>query len=351
VLTEAVGDAEKNHIERSYHFPCIVVHYQEPPQFSIGPVIFTAASAVPDVFRANIQEYIDGSQDQGYASERVRKFQEFISTAGWLASVTIPPCAEESAQRRAEVSITTALNLLRLLFGVPYGRDMRLAHTAQSKPRQTEYAISRNGKLNFVWSRRGEGALVEKDWYLQMGKFSDFLDQAGHLLSTTVQGRRSEIAERVVDALTWFGEAAFETAPGTQIVNFVAALERLTTTEWFKTSNFCTRVTILASDDESQVEKSYWDAYTIHNARSSVIHGGFSPTSPIFLKTVRLAHDVTRAALFRGLEVHRYLETPGKLSDLADLQNFFNSQQSKKAVLLKRLRQELKQKEEAARQK
>jgi hypothetical protein len=46
-----------------------------------------------------------------------------------------------------------------------------------------------------------------------------------------------------------------------------------------------------------------------------------------------------------------HLDDSGKLSDLAALQNFFTSQQSKRAVLLKRLRQELKQKEESARQK
>jgi hypothetical protein len=175
-----------------------------------------------------------------------------------------------------------------------------------------------------------------------MDKWQDFWLGAAHLISTTVVGKRSEVAERVVDALGWFGDAAFESAPGVQIVNFVAALERLATTESFSTHKFCSRVALLTFEDDSTFEKTYWDAYAIHTARSGVIHGGFSPSSPKFLKTVRLAHDVTRTALFRALEVHCLLDDSGMLSDLADLQNFFVSEQSKRAVVLSRLRDELK---------
>jgi len=341
VLGEAVTDADKMHFERTYHFPCVVVPYEEPPQFRIGPIAFTAAKAFPQVFAPDIQRYMDDSSDQKYSTERVAKFQEYISNFGWVASVTVPPCAKEAAQRRAERATATAINLLRLIFGVDYGRDMRLAHTAYTRPRQTEYAVSENGELDFVWSRRSSGALVEKDWYLAMCKWRGFWRDAAHLVSTAVAGVRSETAERVTDALTWFGDAAFESAPGIQIVNFVAALERLTTTESFSTHKFCSRVALLAFEDDSDFEKTYWDACTIHTARSGVIHGGFSPSSPTFLKSLRLAHKVTRNALFRGLEVHCLLDDSGKMSGLADLQSFFTSHQSKRAKVLTKLRQEL----------
>ncbi|MGB9236855.1 MAG: hypothetical protein WCC04_20795 [Terriglobales bacterium] len=71
-------------------------------------------------------------------------------------------------------------------------------------------------------------------------------------------GRRSEISYRVENALTWFGDSAFESAAGTQIVNFVAALERLTTTEAFSTHKFCSRVAILACEKDEDFEKTYW---------------------------------------------------------------------------------------------
>lgn len=341
-LGEAVADADRNHIERTYHFPCVIVPHEEPPQFRMGSVAFTAAKCFRQAAAAQIQQHVEDSSDQARAVDRVRRFEEYTSRLGWVASVTIPPCSEESAMHRAEVAVTTAINLLRLIMGVDYGRDMRLEHSAYALSRQTEYIVSQDGKLNFVLSRRGSGALVDKDWYLLMDKQHDFWLRAAHLLSTTVLGSRSEIADRAIDALTWFGDAAFESAPGVQIVNFVAALERLTTTELFSPHKFCSRVAILAFEDESTFEKTYWDAYATYEARSGLIHGGLARSSPAFLKRLRLAHDVTRNALFRALEVHCLLDDSGKPSGLADLQNFFNSQQSKRAAVLSRLAGELK---------
>jgi hypothetical protein len=343
VLGEAVADADKKHFKRTYHFPCVIVQYDKPPQFRIGPVAFTAANSFPQVFAQDIQSYVDAHADHMRSTERVAKFQEYISNFGWLASVTVPPCAEEPAKRRAERAVVTALNLLRLVFGVDYGRDMRLAHTAFSQPRQTEYAVSENGKLIFVWSRRSSGALVEKDWYLAMDKWQGFWRSAAHLVSMAVSGLRSETSERVIDALTWFGDAAFESVPGIQIVNFVAALERLTTTESFSTHKFCSRVALLAFEEDSDFEKTYREARTIHTSRSRVIHGGVTPNDPEISKSLRLAHKLTQNALFRGLEMRCLLDDSGKIGGLADLQSFFTSQQSKRATMLKKLEQEFKE--------
>ena len=344
VLAEAVSEADKNHIQRTYHFPCVVVPYDEPPQFRVGVVGFTVAKAFPHVFAQELQQFVERSSDKKYSKDRVQRFEEYISNLGWVASVTVPPCAEEAAKRRAEVAVTTAINLLRLVFGVQYGRDMRVAHVAYTQPSKIEYAITKNAQLDFVWSRRGSGALVEKDWYLSMQNWQGFWNLAAHLVRTTLAGKRSDISYRVEDALTWFGNAAFESAPGTQIVNFVAALERLTTTEAFSTHKFCSRVAILAHEDDRGFEQTYWDAYTIHTARSGVIHGGFSPTSRPFLAKVGLAHDLTRNALFRGLEVHSHLDNGGKMSGLADLQHFFTTQHSRWASVLKKLGAQLKEK-------
>jgi hypothetical protein len=281
-------------------------------------------------------------------TKRVEKFHEYISAHGWIVSATVPPCAPESAKRRAEVAVAVAVDLLRLVFGVGYGRDMRVVHLAYTQPPDTEYAVTENGELHFISSGKSSGALVEKDWYLHMDTAQGFWNQAAHLVNVTVSGERSEIANRVIDALTWFGKAAFESAPGTQIVIFVAALERLTTTESFSTHRFCSRVAMLAHNSESDFERTYWDAYATHTARSEVIHGGYSPTSTGFLKILRSAHDLTRNALFRGLEVHCLLDDRGPTSSLADLRDFFAKQQSKHALALKKLDNELKTKKKNA---
>ena len=344
VLSDAVRDADQNHVERIYHFPCVVVAHEEPPQFQIGSVVFTSAKAFPQVFVKEIQNYLHKSGDDPFSNERVQRFEDYLLKHGWLATIKVPPCAEEAAKRRAEAAITTAINLLRLIFGAHYGRDMRVVHVAFVQPSMTEFAMTCNGELDFVLSRKTGGALVEKDWYVAMQKWQGFWALAAHLVTSIISGKRSEMSYRVEDALTWFGESAFESAPGTKIVNFVAALERLTTTESFSTHKFCSRVAMLGYEEERDFQKTYWDAFEAHTARSGVIHGGFSPTSTTFRNKVRLAHDLTRNVLFRGLEVHFHLDGRGKLSGLADLQNFFTRQHSKWTTVLKTLEGQLKTK-------
>jgi hypothetical protein len=348
VLADAVREADRSHVERTYHFPCVVVPHEEPRQFRIGVVLFTSARAFPQVFEKEIQAYRQKSADDALCKERVQRFEDYLSKHGWLATIKVPPCAKEAAKRRAEAAVTTAINLLRLVFGVHYGRDLRVAHLAFVQPSTTEFAVTCNGELDFVLSRKSGGALVDKDWYVAMQKWQGFWSLAADLVTTIISGKRSEMSYRVEDALTWFGDSAFESAPGTMIVNFVAALERITTTESFSTHKFCSRVAMLGYEEEKDFEKTYWDAFDVHTARSGVIHGGFSPTSTAFRNKVRLAHDLTRNVLFRGLEVHFHLDDRGKLSELTDLQNFFTKQHSKWATLLKTLEGQLKTKKRNA---
>lgn len=347
VLAAAVNEANKNHTIRTYHFPCVITQSDQPPQFRIGPVTFTSSTAFPTLALTEIKAYIDGSRDKEWAAKRVEEFHKYCCDQGWVASVTVPPCSEESSKRRAELAVNVAINLLRLAFGIPYGRRMRLAHSAPSNPRHTEYATQIGNELNFISSRKGtEGALIEDGWHLAMDEWKGYWIFGAHLVSTALEGIRSEVANRVIDALTWFGEAAFESVPGIQIVNFVAALERLTTVGRFGVHSFCSNVALLAYETDEEFEKTYWNAHAIYMARSHVMHGTLSPTDPTFLKTLRLAHDVTRTALFRGLEVHCVLDDGGEHSDLADLRNFLAKQTSKWAPVLKKLGDEAKKKKE-----
>jgi hypothetical protein len=338
VLAKAIAEVETGHIERTYHFPCVLVSCRKPPQFRVGPVTFTTAETFPTAM-ANV--FRQSSERRPDSPERLEGFKNHVAEYGWVASVTIPPCAEESATDRAEVTIATAINLLRLFLGIPHARDIRIAHAPQ-KPSNMEYGVEEKGELHLIFSRTPPGAMVEDDWHVAMDKFRDFWERGAHLLGTAVAGRRSEIANRLIDAVRWFGEAAFETAPGTQIAKFVFALERLTTTQQFGTHAFCARVALLvASQSDADFEQCYWDAYTVYSSRSRVAHGGISAKTSSFGKTLRLAHDVTRKALVRGLGVHCFLDDSGRSSTLADLHNFFEEWQSKKAVILEKLRHEV----------
>ena len=61
----------------------------------------------------------------------------------------------------------------------------------------------------------------EDDWLVYVKRHWEFWNRAGHLLKAATLGNKSEITSRMIDALGWFGEAAFEPTPGTKIVKYV----------------------------------------------------------------------------------------------------------------------------------
>jgi Apea-like HEPN len=341
-LGEAVTYAKKDHVERTYHFACVVVHQKEPKQFRIGNVTFTNGQNYRDLLGKELDRYTQTGKGRKVAEILTNDFVQDVKELGWVASVTVPPCNKEVAKRRAETAVKSAINVLRLAFGIQYGRDMRLVHISFAQPTRSQYAITEKGKFDIVGSRRSSGANVPEDWHAQLSQWHGFWELTAEFLQTTVAGTRSEMSYRLEDALTWFGEAAFEDSGGMQVVNFVAALERLTTTGRFRLHNFCSRVALLAYEEDKDFEQAYWNGYEIYSARSAVMHGGFSPTDRSFGKKVRLAHEVTRTTLLRAFEVHQYLHTGGRNGRLDALRSFYTAQQSKWAKTLKSLEGELK---------
>jgi Apea-like HEPN len=338
VLAKAVSEVETGHIARTYHFPCVLVACRKPPKFEIGPVTFTTAEQFPKSMADTFSKYCDSRSDR---PERLEGFKKHVAEYGWVATVTIPPCAEERGRQRAELVISTAINLLRALLGNHYARDIRIAHAPQSKPAHTEHACEERGELHLNFSRSAPGVLADDDWLAYVQRHKDFWNRSAHLLNAAVLGKKSEIARRLIDALGWFGEAAFELPPGTQIVKYVLALERLSTTEIFRPHTFCQRVGLMSAQNDSEFEQCYWDAYTAYSARSLVVHGGVSAKSGGQGKNLRLAHEITRKALFRGLGIHCSLDDHGKCSTLPDLRKFFQKWESPRAALLAKLHDEL----------
>src|SRR5271166_1948989 len=97
VLALAVAEASKNHVERTYHFPCVITRSDKPPQFRIGPVAFNTVAAFPNFIAKETQAYVDRSTDKERSAKRVEDFHKYCKDYGWVATVTVPPCSEESS--------------------------------------------------------------------------------------------------------------------------------------------------------------------------------------------------------------------------------------------------------------
>jgi len=337
----AEADLRSGFLERIYHFPCVLFHFPKPRQFRIGSVAFTPAGWFPKFRAGAFEAYLKFGGNTELNAKIIEEFNHYSASAGWVVTVVVPPCTESASYRRADMAVTTAVNLLRLFMGVGYARSIRPAHAPQSIPRQTSYAVESNWKMNFISSRRMETALVSEEWYLMMNQNKWFWKAGESLLDSAVLGARPEIANRLIDALRWFGEAAFEGAPGTQLAKFVFALERMVMTERYSreiTHNFCSRVAFLVCREKEDFDSYYWQANGIYVARSDVVHGRVSSAGGETRKNLRLAHDFTQRALIGLLGLQHAMKCSGAKGTLADLVKFFRAHEAARRATLERLR-------------
>jgi hypothetical protein len=336
ILLTYVTKSEEKHSSRGYHFPCILTHAKLPHRVCFGPVTFTTTEEFVRTLAEQKQQGI-----LKFEADVLLNFQKEAGERGWVASVGIPRCAQETSRQRAENVIETALGLLKAFIGLGHSMGVRLPHVAPAQNRETCFLTQDGAEINWIWQGRAlEGALVEDGWFSQIPL--GFRNSASHLLHAALVGRRSDIANRVIDAIRWFSDASFEATAGVQIVKWVVALERLTTTGNFDTHVFCKRVALLASEElnETDIAEAYRATRRAYQLRCDVIHGAASQDDFRFLEASRAVHDLARMALLSGLSVHCALNDSGKASDKEDLIKFFVKTERPFAPLFHALKKE-----------
>jgi len=338
VFASALKTAKDKQIESTYHFPCVLAGAKSPQEFTVGPVRF----AVAPLFESRLAAL--GSTEMKF-DEGIRndEFIGYIRQFGWLASVNVPPCSPTISKNRAELAARTAINIVRVWFGLGHGRRMRLVHVEPATATFSKYLVETNNEIFLNWSRTAEGAAVVDRWFDQVDARHHKL--ASWLLRDIVFDERTEIVERLIDALSWFGDAAFEPSPGAKIAKLVVLLERLTTTTHkFSKKRFCRRVAILAMNDDADFPAKYWAAYEFYNARSAIAHGSSSQASVEHWAALREALPLVTNSIFRAMEVYSLIRF-GRPNMPRSLQAFFDQQENRWSSLADNLDRELVAKE------
>jgi hypothetical protein len=328
ILKSYVSLSEAKHVKILHHFPCVVMHPQSNHPTTAGGQASNEVVLGPVIFRPfpNFLEIVNRSTDQGEKQLDDNGLKYFVESAkkhGWVASVEIPSCAPDISRQRAENIIEAAINLLKIFIGLRHAKAMRLPHTAAVRNRETCTLREINGKIDWTWHGRDmEGALVENDWFASIPEV--YRNFASHLLLSCLSGKRSEATNRLVDALKWFGDAAFESSSGVQIAKWIAALERLTTTGRFNTHVFCVRVALLTSTlEEGSIEQAYKNARKAYQLRCDVMHGSRSQDDDYLSANAGFVHDLTRAAILSALQVHTFLDTVKGDTQLTSITTFY----------------------------
>ncbi len=334
VFASALKIAKDQQRKSTYHFPCVLAGAKSPQEFTVGPVKFTVAS----LFESRLAS-LSSTEMQFDENIRNAEFIHYIRQFGWLASVNVPPCTPRISQNRAELAGRTAINIVRVWFGLGHGRRMRLVHVEPATSGFSKYLVEANNEISLSWSRTAEGAAVVDGWFDQVDVRHHKL--ASWLLRDIVFDECTEIVERLIDALSWFGDAAFEPSPGAKIAKLVMLLERLTTTtKKFSKKRFCRRVAILSTNDNADFAAKYWAAYEFYNARSAIAHGSSSQAASEHWAALREAQPMITNSIFRAMEVYSLIRF-GRPGSPRSVRGFFDQQENRWLSLTNSLDAEL----------
>jgi hypothetical protein len=341
IFASALRTVAKERKKSTYHFPVVLAEAKSPDEFEIGPVKFRNAS--------RFATWLAGLKpDETDIDERIERheFTRHMERFGWMASARVPACSSEIAKVRAELAARTAVNIVRVWFGLGHGSRMRLVHAEPAVSNSSDYLIEVDRAISLCSSRTWEGAVVVDGWFSQVHVVH--LRVASWLIRDIVFDERTEIVERLIDALSWFGDAAFEPSPGAKIAKLVMLLERITSTannKRFSKPRFCRRVAILAGENDEDFTTKYWDAYRLYNARSAITHGASSQASDDHWAALRQSQKMVTNAIFGGMEVYgllRFRRQGGPDS----LRGFFDQEENRWLSVTKLLDVELRAEDE-----
>jgi len=252
-----------------------------------------------------------------------------------LLSITIPKCSNKMSESRAQnvakfiygvIEVFTASYRLKAnqinLINSPTKSDM--SHHIVSNC--DEYWIS--GSYSFGEDLQDFWNSFEEDLETDLGLVIKKLT-----LQAVSPSNKEILADRLIDAFHWFGDASRDSNSSAQVIKLVTALERLVTVKDEEknraiTENFCRRVSCLVAIYHGEIDEWYNKSKKTYKLRSDLVHGsqsiyknygtelGFDPfqlACPTILSACILFYKL-------GLELDPYEETLQKVySELSEI--------------------------------
>ncbi|WP_182406027.1 HEPN domain-containing protein [Psychrobacter sp. GP33] len=198
-----------------------------------------------------------------------------------LLSITIPKCSNKMSKNRAQ-------NTAEFIFGViKVFTTLHEFEAAQvnliSNPTKsdiTHYIANNNddeywigGSYSFSEDLQGFWDSFEEDLKSDLGLV------IAKLISRAVSPSNTEfLADRLIDAFYWFGDASRDNNSSAQVVKLVTAMERLVTVKNGEknegiTKNFCRRVSCLIAVYHGEIDEWSTKAEKVYKLRSDFVHG------------------------------------------------------------------------------
>ncbi len=242
--------ADKARPDVDQHIACHLFHSnQNVPAFAVGPVLFRPRAEWLDAFvkhpaeRASIEQVEVGTltmsklREQALAPNSDRTLYNAWSVLNslrgfeWVGTIRMPAHALTRSHNKASIIVSLAIDALGLRFQVEDARRFVKAgrqHLFSGDRLATSAGgtFHRGASIQMPGLGSKPGALAKK-----MKSERAFLDAAGCILDTYMQGRQTgrapHLVERWVNALYWVGEARREVTDFMAVVNYGCAADGL----------------------------------------------------------------------------------------------------------------------------
>ena len=327
ILMDAADIAKQSLQTTEHYLPCVLFLKGGPDEFKIGPVTFTRRIAFfkkhKQAFRRSVDksvrahiEHVNKTVEQGFPRERaatseqselfVRKLQaraiKTYRNYPWIATVQITNCDQAISEEHAAKIIDVTLHVMRVFLGADHTKQLRLAWSRGDTLRTAGMWSDSNELIHVRTGSRSMGPVGFHNWHeaLTQSGEPDLLQVFGSALFQLADpAKPSQLHERFIDAINWFGDAATDPEASASVVKYTSAIERLLFGKYHDkhTKVFAHRVKLILgvfNCDDGETQKN---AIKVYNARSELLHGSSSPRNEKIREQARIAEELARLCI------------------------------------------------------
>jgi hypothetical protein len=229
--------------------------------------------------------------------------REYFDTFGWIAEITIDNHDPKSSDQKARRIALRAVECIQLMLGARNARHFQLGGRKIQQDRRGTIAFGSDGHPYPSWSVDWGPDRLPDDWWprLQEHVGPYVLDLLGIALRTGHETpKAAPMAQRLMDALSWFGEAAHDEFRASSLIKHVTAIERIVTTRKQQgvTKNVVERASALIAEAQFQLPNAGARLKALYSMRSKLVHGSRSPNDPGLFASLEEAETLARCVIY-----------------------------------------------------
>ncbi|SMQ96314.1 hypothetical protein NBC2815_02993 [Xanthomonas fragariae] len=219
-----------------------------------------------------------------------------------MGCVKIHHHVDDVAEQLAIRIVNLAIHVLRLVIGAGVTSGLGVAWSPTTPHRDANLWFDSNRYMRVKLSIRVKGVVALMDWEeVLRPPFLPYLTSFGSSLFALAEGRDvSHIQQRLIDSVTWFGDASTDMESAAKIVKYVSAIERVIIAgrQAGTRVTFMKRLQALYEGFECDGSSNIGDrASRLYAARSAILHGEISHRDAGLKSVAEEAEDIARLCL------------------------------------------------------